>query len=262
MSFDEFDAVRPPGRIVATSGGFDPIHPGHISSIQASADFGDVVVAVVNGDRFLESKKGRAFQDLRTRCLIVSGVRGVDFVVPFEIDGDLTVREALRRLRPHVFTKGGDRVDHTTIPEWDVCDELGIEVVSGVGADKQWSSSWFLERWERTQPVGEAIPVLHVAEAGRAVAWYRRLGYEQEWEHRVEPSLPTFVSMARHGSSRLFLSEHTGDARPDTLVHLRVTDVDEIAAAFDVEVVEAPWGRETHLTDPDGNRLRIGTATT
>jgi cytidyltransferase-like protein len=149
VSFDGFDAVRPAGRIVATSGGFDPIHPGHISSLQASGEFGDVVVAIVNGDAFLRAKKGRSFQDLETRSLIVSAVRGVDYVVPFEIDGDLTVREALRRLRPNVFTKGGDRVDARSIPEWDVCEELGIEVVSGVGADKQWSSSWFLEAWSQ-----------------------------------------------------------------------------------------------------------------
>jgi cytidyltransferase-like protein len=147
VSFEAFDADRPTGRVVATSGGFDPIHPGHISSLQASAEFGDVVVAIVNGDAFLRAKKGRSFQDLVTRCLIVSAVRGVDYVVPFEIDGDLTVREALRRLQPDVFTKGGDRVDAHTIAEWDLCQELGIEVVTGVGADKQWSSSWFLDAW-------------------------------------------------------------------------------------------------------------------
>lgn len=149
LSFDEFAAARPPGRIVATSGGFDPIHPGHITSIQDSRQFGDVVVVVVNGDAFLEAKKGKPFQDLATRCAIVSALAGVDYVVPFEIEGDPTVREALRRLQPDVFTKGGDRVDHTSIPEWAVCQEVGIEVVSGVGADKEWSSSWFLDDWTR-----------------------------------------------------------------------------------------------------------------
>jgi cytidyltransferase-like protein len=149
LTFEEFEADRPAGRIVATSGGFDPIHPGHISSIQQSARFGDVVVVIVNGDAFLTAKKGKPFQDLETRCLIVSAVRGVDYVVPFEIEGDTSVREALRRLRPHVFTKGGDRVDHESIPEWDVCRQLGIELVSGVGEDKRWSSSWFLDDWSR-----------------------------------------------------------------------------------------------------------------
>jgi cytidyltransferase-like protein len=147
VGFEEFDAARPEGRIVATSGGFDPIHPGHISSIQDSRAFGDVLVVIVNGDSFITAKKGRPFQDLETRCLIVSAIRGVDYVIPFEIENDMTVTVALRKLRPHVFTKGGDRIDIETIPEWAACQELNIEVVGGVGAEKQWSSSWFLQRW-------------------------------------------------------------------------------------------------------------------
>ncbi|MGH9107580.1 MAG: adenylyltransferase/cytidyltransferase family protein [Acidimicrobiales bacterium] len=148
VTFEEFDAARPAGRIVATSGGFDPVHPGHVSSIQESRRYGDVVVVIVNGDAFLVAKKGRPFQDLQTRCLIVSALRGVDYVVPFEIESDRTVTEALRRLRPHVFTKGGDRVDERSIPEWAVCQQIGAEVVSGVGEDKRWSSSWFLQAWD------------------------------------------------------------------------------------------------------------------
>jgi cytidyltransferase-like protein len=147
ISFEGFDDQRPSGRIVVTSGGYDPIHPGHISSIQESRRYGDIVVVLVNGDSFLRAKKGKAFQDLETRCLIVSALRGVDYVVPFEIEDDPTVCVALRRLRPQVFTKGGDRADPKAVPEWDVCQELGIEIVFGVGDDKRWSSSWFLQAW-------------------------------------------------------------------------------------------------------------------
>ena len=107
----------------------------------------------------------------------------------------------------------------------------------------------------------EVIPILRVADAARAVAWYRRLGFEQEWEHRFEPPLPAFVCVVR-GPVRLFLSEHTGDARPDTLVYLRLADVDAIAAEFGVPVEDAPWAREIELPDLDHNRLRIGTPTT
>lgn len=152
VSFEEFNALRHAlgeklGRIVCTSGGFDPIHPGHLSCIIESRRFGDTLAVVVNGDAFLTAKKGRAFQDLATRCRIVASVREVDYVIPFEITGDPTVSEALRQLRPHVFTKGGDRVDATSIPEWGVCQELGIEVESGIGFDKAWSSSDFLADW-------------------------------------------------------------------------------------------------------------------
>ncbi|MFJ8816460.1 glyoxalase superfamily protein [Amycolatopsis thermoflava] len=106
----------------------------------------------------------------------------------------------------------------------------------------------------------EVIPILRVADAAAAVAWYERVGFTKQWEHRFEPELPAFVEVARGGVA-LFLSEHTGDARPDTLVYLRLRDVDAIAAAFGVPVEEAPWAREIELRDPDGNRLRIGTPT-
>lgn len=103
----------------------------------------------------------------------------------------------------------------------------------------------------------EAIPVLRVTDVNRSVDWYAQLGFTKEWEHRFGPSFPAFVSLAR-GTARLFLSEHLGDAGPDTLVYLRVLDVDEIAERFTAEIVEQPWAREVHLSDPDGNRLRIG----
>jgi catechol 2,3-dioxygenase-like lactoylglutathione lyase family enzyme len=105
----------------------------------------------------------------------------------------------------------------------------------------------------------ESIPVLRVDDAARAVSWYERLGFVKEWEHRFDPSFPAFVSIARDGTARLFLSEHRGDAQPDTLVYLRVADVDAIAREFDSEIIDQPWGREVHLTDPDGNRVRVGT---
>jgi len=149
VSFKDFAKLRPDlGKVVATSGGFDPIHPGHISCIIESKKYGDTLVVIVNGDNFLREKKGKPFQDLETRSLIVSGIAGVDYVIPFEIKNDQTVIKALEKLKPDVFTKGGDRVDETTIPEWEVCNKYGIEIVTGIGADKKWSSSWFLQDWE------------------------------------------------------------------------------------------------------------------
>lgn len=104
----------------------------------------------------------------------------------------------------------------------------------------------------------EVIPILRVENADESVSWYGRLGFQKEWEHRFEPELPAFVSVAR-GDVRLFLSEHRGDASPDTLIYLRMNKVETIAAEFGVQVEEAPWAREIELRDPDGNRLRIGT---
>ena len=105
----------------------------------------------------------------------------------------------------------------------------------------------------------EIVPVLRVEDAGRAVAWYTRLGFAKEWEHQFEPGFPWFVSIAR-GRVRIYLSEHTGDARPNTLIHLYVNDIDEVSQEFRVAIDENGLaGRECHLQDLDGNRLRIAT---
>jgi len=93
----------------------------------------------------------------------------------------------------------------------------------------------------------ELIPILKVKDAAQAAAWYRRLGFKQEWVHRFGPEFPAFVSVAR-GNARLFLSEHQGDARPDTLIYIRVKDVVAVAREFGVEVEDQPWARECYLT--------------
>lgn len=148
VTFEEFSKLRPKlGKVVVTSGGYDPIHPGHISCIIDSKKYGDTLVVIVNGDSFLTAKKGKPFQNLETRSLIVSGIAGVDYVVPFEIKNDQTVSKALGALKPDVFTKGGDRVDESTIPEWETCKKNNIKIVTGVGLPKKWSSSWFLKEW-------------------------------------------------------------------------------------------------------------------
>lgn len=150
ITFEEFNKLRPKlGKVVVTSGGYDPIHPGHISCIAESKQYGDTLVVIVNGDAFLTAKKGKPFQNLKTRCEIVSGIINVDYVLPFEIEGDQTVSKALEAIKPDVFTKGGDRIDASTIPEWETCQKLGIEIISGVGEDKLWSSSQFLHEWSQ-----------------------------------------------------------------------------------------------------------------
>src|SRR5262249_35179234 len=103
----------------------------------------------------------------------------------------------------------------------------------------------------------EVVPVLYVEDAARAVTWYQRLGFEKQWEHQFEPGFPWFVSVTR-GRVRLFLSEHKGDARPNTLVMLHVNDVDAVSAEFGIPVNEyGDAGRQCDLEDPDGNRLRV-----
>ena len=85
----------------------------------------------------------------------------------------------------------------------------------------------------------EVVPILRVADADAAVRWYECLGFTKQWEHRFDPSCPAFVSIAR-GGAQLFSSEHRGDARPDTLVGLYVSDVDAVEAKFGLPDRRAP----------------------
>jgi predicted enzyme related to lactoylglutathione lyase len=102
----------------------------------------------------------------------------------------------------------------------------------------------------------QLVPILKVADTSRAVLWYSRLGFVKEFEHRYSEEFPGYAGLLR-GDVSLHLSEHPGDATPDTLLYFWVDDVDAVAKEFEAEVIEQDWAREVHLSDPDGNRLRV-----
>jgi len=124
--------------IVAVSGGFDPIHKGHVQMIIEASKHGDVVV-IVNSDDWLIRKKGYKFMSFDERSYICSKIKGVKFVTDVD-DSDGTVCEALQRIVPDFFANGGDRYDNNT-PEMELCNELNIEMLWNVGGDKIQSSS-------------------------------------------------------------------------------------------------------------------------
>jgi catechol 2,3-dioxygenase-like lactoylglutathione lyase family enzyme len=110
----------------------------------------------------------------------------------------------------------------------------------------------------------ETVPILRVGDAAAAVRWYGRLGFVEEWTHRFGDGMPAFVSVRRGPAGtgvRIFLSEHTGDARPDGLIYLRVGDIGPVAAEFGAEVHDSGARHEVSLVDPDGNRVRVGAPT-
>lgn len=99
---------------------------------------------------------------------------------------------------------------------------------------------------------------MRVTDALETAEWYGRLGFEVVGQHRFGPEFPLYVFLER-GVVHVHLSEHEGDATPNTLAYLWVDDVDAVADEFGVEVSEQPWAREIELVDPDGNRLRVAT---
>ena len=135
------------------SGGFDPIHEGHIELIKASAAASDGVIVLVNSDEWLVRKKGKAFQTFNTRKTICENLKGVIEALGFNDDDD-SASDGIRRVREKypeahlVFANGGDR-GKDNIREDDVCKECRIDLAFGVGGEnKANSSSWILKKWK------------------------------------------------------------------------------------------------------------------
>ena len=127
---------RPP--TVMVSGGFDPVHAGHIRMIRHAAEYGDVIV-IANSDAWLWRKKGFVFMEWERRVEILNAIKGVVLVDSVD-DSDGTVCDAIRRHKPTYFANGGDR-GRTNTPEQSVCESLGVELLWSIGGDEKIDSS-------------------------------------------------------------------------------------------------------------------------
>ena len=147
---------------IAVSGGFDPVHEGHIRMIEEASRYGPVMV-IINSDDWLVRKKGYTFMTWKERAYIMGNIKGVRLVSAVN-DKDGTVCDALRRLKPKAFANGGDRYENNT-PEMKICQELGIEMMWNVGGEKMQSSSSLISkaRWaDRTIPKAWSDNVIKV----------------------------------------------------------------------------------------------------
>lgn len=131
--------------MIAVSGGFDPIHVGHVRLFQEAAALGDELVVILNNDNWLIKKKGYVFMPQDQRKEVIEALAGVTRVVLTDHEPDcedMSVCGALREIHPHVFANGGDRFADN-IPEAVLARELGIETVFNIGhGGKVQSSSW------------------------------------------------------------------------------------------------------------------------
>ena len=141
-------------RIVLITGGFDPLHSGHIAYINAARELGDSLIVGINSDEWLRRKKGQAFMPWEERATIIAALHNVDRVINFD-DSDNSAKDAIRKVRTiHptaqiIFANGGDRTKEN-IPEMDLLEEmLHLDFVFAVGGgDKKNSSSWILQEWK------------------------------------------------------------------------------------------------------------------
>lgn len=138
-----------PRRIVAVSGGFDPVHIGHVRMFEAAKKLGDKLVVILNNDNWLKKKKGYCFMHEKERQEIIEAFSVVDQVViskHAKNSQDMSVCAELKKIKPDIFANGGDRkLDN--IPEVAVCKKINCQLVFNVGrGGKVQSSSWLIKK--------------------------------------------------------------------------------------------------------------------
>lgn len=130
-------------KTAAVSGGFDPVHVGHIKLLEEAKKLGDRLVVILNNDNWLKKKKGYVFMTEKERAAVLAAIRWVDEVIITshpENPEDMSVCRELAKLKPDVFANGGDR-KAGNIPEYQFCETEGIETIFNVGGEKAQSSS-------------------------------------------------------------------------------------------------------------------------
>ena len=227
--------------IVLISGGFDPLHSGHIAYINQARKLGDILVVGLNSDAWLSRKKGSAFMPFSERATILRNTIGVDFVIDFD-DSDGSARHAITMCRQSypqdkiIFANGGDRT-HLDIPEMGV-DDNNLQFAFGVGGfNKANSSSWILQEWKapKTERQWGYYRVLHQA-PGMKVK-----------ELTVEPGKS--LSMQRHAKRREYWVVEEGECKVEK----------EFGALFlrTHETIDIPVGAWHQLSNPFDKPCKI-----
>ena len=201
-------------KVVLVTGGFDPLHSGHIEYFKAAKHLGNLLVVGINSDEWLTRKKGRSFMPAAERKTIIENLYQVHRVIEFD-DTDDSAIDAIRKVKQMfpmyrvVFANGGDRTKDN-IPEM-VCED--VDFVFGVGGeDKKNSSSWILEEWKSPKTV-------------RPWGYYRVLhdipGCKVK-ELTVDPGKSLSMQRHQHRAEYWFVAEGTATVMWDEHGHTKV----------------------------------------
>ena len=228
--------------IVLVTGGFDPIHSGHIAYFKAARQLGDILIIGVNSDDWLTRKKGAPFMPFTERAEIIRNLVGVDAVIGFD-DSDGSAKDAIqvvRKLYPDgkiIFANGGDRTK-TNVPEMDISD-INVEFVFGVGGeDKKNSSSWILQEWKSPKTIRPwgYYRVLHTVGPGVKVK-----------ELTVDPGKTLSMQRHKYRSELWFVAEGTAGINSELTL--------DTISTFKHETI--PSGQWHQLHNPTSQPLRV-----
>ena len=239
-------------RIVLVTGGFDPLHSGHISYLQNAKTLGDYLIVGVNSDDWLTRKKGRPFMPLSERAEVIRALSMVDVVVAFNDDYDIDnsakkfIEDTLKNYPESevIFANGGDRTK-ANIPEMDVINERLIFEFGVGGEDKKNSSSWILKEWSNptterawgTYTVldkGDGWQVKQLAfDVNRALSDQRHFKRSEHW-HVVE------------GTIQMSLEYPNGD-----------TEIKTYTSGESIDIPVNTWHKATNIGDNTAKVIEV-----
>jgi len=246
--------------IILVTGGFDPLHTGHIAYFNAAKALGDVLVVGINSDSWLERKKGRAFMPSTERVAIIENLKMVDHCLLFN-DNDGSAKEAIRNVRKLfpddriIFANGGDRTA-TNIPEFDIVDDNLIFKFGIGGEDKKNSSSWILQEWKAPKTerswgyyrVLHEVPGMKVKELtvnpGQKLSMQRHNLRSEYWI--VSEGRATVAGELAEGYSVPIVKLEKHDSHD-----IRLTEWHQLANPYDdpVKIVEIQYGEDCIESD-------------
>lgn len=243
-------------KVVVITGGFDPIHSGHIDYINAAKELGDILIVGVNSDEWLVRKKGRSFMPFEDRVSIIGALQNVDYAIPFN-DRDNSAKDAIawaRKVYPDhtiIFANGGDRTSDN-IPEMDFVDD-NIEFTFGVGgSDKKNSSSYLLQEWKAPKTIREwgYYRVLHEANKNVKV---KELTVEpgknlsmQRHSHRLEKWFVAEGTATLYTINRSSDEELVGTYKQFDTIHINVNQWHKLSnhSSEPLKIIEIQYGTE------------------